>query len=276
MGAANDAEEELAKVLAADPAHAAARIARAEIRLQQGKDDEAIALLQEIASTNPSHFRARETLATALQRARRYEDALAVGREAVKLNDGSAATWFAISVAELALGRESESDSAIARADALMPESRWYRSRAYSAYTLARHAVVVRDAAVHLDRVGADTDAAPYTAFLAALSYRKLNQRDQAEKVLGRAAAAIVAGSWAEQVLAFLQGRSSAADFMRKAKSNEQQTEAHAYIGILMSIAGEREQAAKHLQWVKERGARNFVEYGLAVSDLEQLEARQK
>jgi tetratricopeptide (TPR) repeat protein len=232
--------------------------------------------LQDIAATNPTNVRARHALVAALQGARRYEDALTAGRELVKLNDGSAWTWFAMSVAELARGSESESNSALARADALMPETMWYRARAYSAYELARHDVVVRDAAVHLDRVGADSDAAPYTAFLATLSHRKLNQSQQALQVLDRAAAAIVSGSWAEQVLIFLQGRSSATDFLRKAKSTDERTEAHAYIGILQSIAGDRPQAVEHLQWVKDRGSRNFVEYRLAVAELELLKSGEK
>jgi tetratricopeptide (TPR) repeat protein len=271
LGATNDANEEFSKVLAVDPTHANARISKAEILLQQGNADEAITLLQNIAGTNPPDVRARTTLVVALQHAGRYEQAVAMGDETAKLTDGSASMWFAISLAQLALGREADSDSAIARADALMPETRWYRSRAYSAYEAGRHRVVVRDVAAHLDRVGADSDAAPYPAFLGAISYRKLNSPDLSAKMLDRAASAVVSGSWAEQVLWFLQGRSSAADFMRTAKGKDQQTEAHAYIGILLNIAGDRERAEEHLQWVKEKGSRNFVEYRLAVADLEQL-----
>ena len=58
--------------------------------------------------------------------------------------------------------------------------------------------------------------------------------------MLDRAAAAVVAGSWTGQLLFFLQERSSAADFMRKAKTTDERTEAHAYVGILMNITGDR------------------------------------
>jgi tetratricopeptide (TPR) repeat protein len=275
-GAAKEADDELVKALAAEPAHVDARVGRAEVQRQDGKVTEAIASLQEIASANPTNVRVRNALVTALQGARRYEEALAAGREAVKLNDGSASTWFAMSVAELAQGRESDSNNALVRADALLPETQWYRARAYSAYELARHDVVVRDAAIHLDRVRTDSDAAPYTAFLGALSYRKLNQPDQSMRILDRAGPAIVPGSWAEQVLLFLQDRSSAADFLRKAKTTGERTEAHAYIGILRSIASDRAGAVEHLQWVQEKGARNFVEYRLAVAELEHLAGAQK
>ena len=88
--------------------------------------------------------------------------------------------------------------------------------------------------------------------------------------------AAVVAGSWTEQVLSFLQERSSAADFMRKAKTTDERTEAHAYIGILMSIAGDRAGALEHLQWVKEKGSRHFVEYRLAVAELGQITSSAK
>jgi tetratricopeptide (TPR) repeat protein len=275
-GAANDANEEFTKALALDPTHAGARLARAGFLLDQGKFDDAIALLQDIKGTSPPNVRARDLLIVALQRARRYEEALAAGREAEKLNDGSGSMWFALSVAQLALAKDSESNSSLARAATVMPEFHWHRARAYSAYELGRHDVVVGDAAVHLDRVGADTGAAPYTAFLGAISYRKLHQPGESVKMLERASAAIVAGSWTEQVLMFLQGRSSAPDFMRKAKSNDEQTEAHAYIGIQMNMAGDRAGALEHLQWVKEKGARHFVEYRLAVAELEQLASGRK
>jgi tetratricopeptide (TPR) repeat protein len=275
-GAAKDADDEFIKVLAAEPAHADARVGRAEVQRHDGKTEEAIASLQDIARANPTNVRVRNALVTALQGARRYEETLAAGREAVKLTDGSASTWFAMSVAELAQGRDAESNNALIRADALLPETHWYRARAYSAYELARHDVVVRDAATHLDRVRTDSDAAPYPAFLGALSYRKLNQPDQSMRILDRAAAAIVPGSWAEQVLLFLQDRSSAADFLRKAKTTGERTEAHAYIGIVKSIASDRAGAVEHLQWVQEKGARNFVEYRLAVAELEQLAGAKK
>ena len=103
------------------------------------------------------------------------------------------------------------------------------------------------------------------------MSYRKLGQAENAQNVLTQIAGAIMSASWAEQVLLFLQGKTPEDQFVRKAKTRGEQTEAHAYIGILKSIAGDRAGAIEHLRWVKERGSTNYVEYRMAVAELEQL-----
>jgi hypothetical protein len=50
-----------------------------------------------------------------------------------------------------------------------------------------------------------------------------------------------------------------------------QLTEAHAYAGILASIAGRREEAMKHLEWVKEKGRKDFREHTFALGELRRL-----
>ena len=52
-------------------------------------------------------------------------------------------------------------------------------------------------------------------------------------------------------------------------------TEAHAYIGIKANIDGDLATALPHLQWVKEKGRREYTEYGLALGELDRIE-RQK
>jgi tetratricopeptide (TPR) repeat protein len=271
MGSTEDADEEITKALTAEPSHADARIVRAEVRLKQGKTDEAISLLQDVVAAQPSSFRGHYSLAAAFLEAKRYDDALRAAQRAATLNDRSPSAWFAVSETTLAVGREAESSAALERAASLDSAAGWYRARAYSAYALARHAVVVRDAAAYLSRVGVESDSAPYTAFLASLSYRKLGQPENSQKVLTQIEGAIMPASWTEQVLLFLQGKSNADQFLRKARTRGEQTEAHAYIGILLSIAGDRAGAAEHLRWVKERGSTNYVEHGLSLAELEQL-----
>jgi hypothetical protein len=40
----------------------------------------------------------------------------------------------------------------------------------------------------------------------------------------------------------------------------------------IQEFAGDRAGAVEHLRWVKDRGSRNYVEYPMAVAELEQLE----
>ena len=59
----------------------------------------------------------------------------------------------------------------------------------------------------------------------------------------------------------------------RASRDQGQLTEAHAYAGILASIAGRREAAMTHLTWVKERERKDFREHTFALGELRRLEA---
>jgi lipoprotein NlpI len=51
----------------------------------------------------------------------------------------------------------------------------------------------------------------------------------------------------------------------------DKKTEANAYIGLNLSLSGKGEEAVTYLQWVKENGNRKFVEYALALSELNRI-----
>jgi len=78
---------------------------------------------------------------------------------------------------------------------------------------------------------------------------------------------------WPYPVIEYLQQKLTAEELLARATDNDKQTEAHAYIGLALSLNGEREAALEHLRWVRENGNRNFVEYPLALSELARLEA---
>ena len=53
-------------------------------------------------------------------------------------------------------------------------------------------------------------------------------------------------------------------------------TEAHAYIGIKANIDGDRDTALKHLEWVSDKGRRDYTEYRLALGELDRIERAEK
>jgi lipoprotein NlpI len=61
---------------------------------------------------------------------------------------------------------------------------------------------------------------------------------------------------------------------LEQATDNDKLTEAHAYIGLDLSLEGRDEAALTHLKWVRENGNRNFVEYPLALGEIARIEAR--
>lgn len=72
-----------------------------------------------------------------------------------------------------------------------------------------------------------------------------------------------------------MEGQTAADALLKKAEDNEQRTEAHAYIGIKAVIAKRRDLAIEHLRWVADNGAKSYIEYRMAETELKWLGATQ-
>jgi tetratricopeptide (TPR) repeat protein len=133
----------------------------------------------------------------------------------------------------------------------------WLRRRAYRAFALGRSDIAAKDL---VDFIGTrpDSDDGAYSAFLAAIAYRRLGRTSDADAVLGRVAGSVDPKTWTANVLAFLEGKLTAEAFLSRASQNGERTEAHTYIAFDDLQAGRREQALVHLRWVKEKGSRNY------------------
>jgi len=130
----------------------------------------------------------------------------------------------------------------------------------------------VIDAANYVRQAGWQDSASPYAMYIAALASMRDKNADQVRKILDEIAANVDARSWQATIVEYLGGRLSAETFLKKASPEELLTEAHAYIGIKSHIDGDRATALQHLQWVKEKGRRDYTEYGLALGELDRIE----
>lgn len=74
-------------------------------------------------------------------------------------------------------------------------------------------------------------------------------------------------------MLRYLLREVSAKELLAQAKEKEQMVEAHAYIGMNLSLDRRREEALPYLQWVTSNGTRDFAEYFLALSEIQRIEA---
>jgi hypothetical protein len=64
------------------------------------------------------------------------------------------------------------------------------------------------------------------------------------------------------------------AELLRRAETNGERTEARAYWGLKLLFGGERDAAMPHLTWVRDRGSRDYVEYGYVGDVLKDLDAQ--
>ena len=274
VGATDEAEAALKRALADDPSHPAARLTMGRVRVRQMRHEDGIALLTEVARERAEDFDAQFFLGAALFAGDRFEEALVAYDKAIALKRHSHAAWSGLSAAALALKRDAHANAAMRHALELYSDPSHYRARAQLALGLGRNDAAARDAEEYLRQAGWGDDAAPYGAFIGAIAYWRLNQPAGAEALLAKAAETVRPKSWVETVTRYLQGKLAEAAFLDAADDNGQRTEAHAYIGVRLLLAGRTDDARKHFVWVKERGDRNYTEYELAIAELKRLDRR--
>lgn len=273
VGATRDAEEALTRALALDAGHVDARIALARVRGQQDRRDEQIALLQAITAAEPSKPAAQLYLADALFSVKHFQDAVLASERAVALDQASPRAWYGLSLAALATGRSSQAEAAMLQVVGRDGDPLWHRTRVYDAFAFGFDEAVVRSANAYVTVAGWGNESSPYVGYASALASLRLGRQAEATATLEKVRASVGAGSWQDTVAKFLLGTLTAEQFVARANDDGERTEAHAYAGMLEAIAGRRDDALKHLRWVKEHGLRNYFEYRMALATLERLGA---
>ncbi|MEQ1760613.1 MAG: hypothetical protein ABL986_20065 [Vicinamibacterales bacterium] len=80
------------------------------------------------------------------------------------------------------------------------------------------------------------------------------------------------ATQWVQQVYRFLTGQQSGDMLLSVASRVEEQTEARAYVGLVLLGQGQRAEAIPHLRWVSEKGSQRVTEYHVARAHLARLD----
>jgi len=261
-GALEAAERRLSAALADDAANVEARACLGGVRVQQRRAAEAVAMLEPLAANAPDSAEVHYRLGLALMDLPRRDDAARAFTRATALKR----------LAALADHRDAEASAALEQVLRLDSSVEWLRARASRALALDRADAAAADARRFLTRHGLADDDGVYTAFIGAIAYRRLGQGGSADALLAEAAPAVDPKSWTARVLSFMQGRIDAKAFMDAAQDNGDRTEAHAYIGFAEIQAGRIQEGKTHLQWIKDKGSRNYTEYDLALGELDRLE----
>ena len=271
LGVHDEAERELTTVLKQQPPHAAAQIALARLRLTQEREDEAIAMLQQVVAGNPADGPAQYYLGTALERAWRHEEALAAFAKAIDLMPGNTSPWSGVNAAALGLKREAQAAAAVQNALQVDFSPSLYWTQALHALRLGRDDVAAESLARYLRLRGTGEDLSVYPLFVRALAAWRAGRPTEAEAALATAEQGDTGREWTQSVLRFLQGRLDEATLLRAADSIGEQTEARTYVGFKLAIAGRDEEALTHFRWVADHGAKHYLEYELAKNELNRL-----
>jgi membrane associated rhomboid family serine protease/Tfp pilus assembly protein PilF len=118
-----------------------------------------------------------------------------------------------------------------------------------------------------------DPEASAARAYPAVLNFLA-SQRcgiDPGDMLLKQADAALTSSDWLGQVTAYMCGRMTANQLVEAAAGNGQLTEAHCYVGLRLSQLGQSAAAKPHLEWVVQNGIKTYIEYHLALAELQSL-----
>jgi lipoprotein NlpI len=202
----------------------------------------------------------------------RPADALEAYREAARLKPDSPRVFTALGYALVNAGRDEEAARAFGEGLRLDPRNSYlYRSRSYVNLRLAHGSDAAADAVNYLRWEGWRDNHSPYMVLAAHFGFRRAGQAARADKILEEAATRLDASAWPYPVIRYLRQEIKQEQLLAQATDSDKLTEAHAYIGLDSALHGKRDEAQQHFIWVRENGNKEFIEYFLALSELERL-----
>jgi tetratricopeptide (TPR) repeat protein len=256
-----------------DPTHAWVFNNRGLVLHDKNEYDRAIADYNEAIRLDPKYDSAYYNRGRSWQAKKDYDRAIADYNEAIRLDPKYAMAYNSRGNAWQA---KKDYDRAIAdynEAIRIDPKyARPYFGRAATLLIAARPGAGAEARAL-LDRFGWRDDSSIYAVLVGYFGDRRDHRDDEARRILDDAAGKLDKEAWPYPVVRCLRGDIDATALLAAASDNDKQTEAHAYLGLDRLFSGERSQAIEHLRWVKEHGNPDFVEYTLAVAELDRLEA---
>jgi tetratricopeptide (TPR) repeat protein len=273
-GRFDEAESYLAKSLELDRNFAMSQVSLGILRIAQRRLAEAKTLLESAIAQDPSNYLGHLHYAHVLGQEALSDEALASFQRAIQLKPNIARLHSDLGYTYLSLGRDEEAIEAFKKATLLDPRNpNLYRSRSYVYLRMARGSLAASDAQIYLRRQGWQDDHSSYMALAAYFGLRQSKQPDPAGKILEEASTKLIPSEWPYPVIRYLQRLTTAPQLIELATDNDKLTEAHAYIGLDLSLSGASEKALPHLQWVRDNGNKNFVEYLLAIGEIRRIES---
>jgi tetratricopeptide (TPR) repeat protein len=220
-----------------DPRMAAAYAASARLRDESGQPDRAIHDYDMALRLEPKQVSLYYDRGNVRREAGDWQGALADYDQAVALDPKRAETYFARGWSRFSAGIEG-----------------------------ADH-----DARVYVSLQSWRDPLSPYMAVLAVLGSRKAGRPAEGERVLNEALVNLSPRAWPVPVLRYMKGDMSEASLLQTAVSKRQQTEAHAFIGLVRLQHGDRNAAREHLHWASENGVAGSIAGDVARAALSRI-----
>ena len=146
-----------------------------------------------------------------------------------------------------------------------------YIGMAQANLNLGRGQAATDAARKYIEITGWTNANASYAALLSYFGNRRAGRNEEALKVLAEASGHMTGKPWPYPVFQYLRGELREPELLALATDGDKMTEARAYVGMYLALAGRFNEARPQLEWVVKNGNRRFIEYTLAQSALQRI-----
>ena len=240
--------------------------------LSEGRQRDAIATFDKAIQLNPRLAEAYHGRGMAYNETGRNEQALKDYDAALALNPQYTEAYFNRGNVYSDLGQYERALKDYNEAIRLDPSHSGAIFNRSLAYMFLRRAETAADARSYVKLKGWKDDRAQYMVIFGAFGDRWAQRETEAHQLLDEAAANCDTSAWPYPVIRYLRRDLSSDDLLAAATDLDKKTEARAYLGLDLILAGKQDEALTHLHWVKDNGKRSFSEYAFAVNELHRLE----
>ncbi|MFL6210422.1 MAG: tetratricopeptide repeat protein [Pyrinomonadaceae bacterium] len=201
-----------------------------------------------------------------------YEEALRVLQQARQVAPGKPSKYLELGYVYELNGQDAEAHASYMQALGPQPVTPFdYYNRAWAYLYLDDNMAAASAAREYLERVNWQGHDAPYVALLAYIAYRRGNEPGEADWMLAEAAAKCSRQAWPQHLFRYLQHRSTAAELLAAAQTDDDRIDARTCIGLALLFEGRSDEAAAHLKWVCDHAARGDVSYAYMLRQLKHL-----
>jgi len=242
-----------------------------------GKKEESVLLFRDLVSRRPNDSEALIMLGAALIQLGNESEAKTYIMQGYRLEPNNADLRSIIGYNYTHTGNYEKAVVELTEAVRLAPEDSYvYSSRAWN-YLYSRHGnLAANDALKFLQIEGWRAEHSHYMVLVGYFAYGLEHREQDARKILFDCTTKCDVSVWPYPVIRYLRGEIPQATLMNSATDNDKMTEAHADIGMQLSLADQPSEALNHFRWVKENGNRDFTEYTMALSESKYIELHPK
>jgi tetratricopeptide (TPR) repeat protein len=267
-----EAKVMLEKSIEFDSRYSPALVSLGILRLFDKQPTEAEHLFKAAIDSDPKNYLAHYYYAQTL-RWDRPDEAIKSYQAAIALKPDLARLFLDLGYAYLSAGNEEEAIKTFEEGLRVNAKETYF-NRTLSYIYLQRddgeRAAV--SAYRYLQTAGWRAEHSQYMVLVWYLALRHAKHDEFGTRTLRDALAKVDPNEWPYPVLQYLNHSLTLSELFAQANDNDKLTEAHAYAGLVLSLNGERQAAIEHLRWVRENGNKSFVEYPLALAELDRLE----